>query len=103
MKNINLTRFFCWGIAFLIPSLLFAQQNWISLGPNGEVYVFSMGIAPSNSEVIYIDAGGSVMFKSTNYGADWTQLASTSVCGNISAILVDPSSPDIAYALEGKG
>lgn len=65
--------------------------------------IIAMGMASSDPRTIYIEFDNNAVFKTTNSGENWTRLTEFLACGNIGAIAVHPTSPGIAYALEGSG
>jgi len=91
-------------------------SNWICLTddfPN--LFTVSLAMAESNHQVIYAGTGefngafenpqGCGMFKSTDKGANWIQLTSTSTDDfkYVNRIVVDPSNADIVIAVTGTG
>lgn len=58
-------------------------------------------LRPDSGNVMYIGDNASGIWKTTNYGANWKQVYSTS--GEIPSIAVDPFNPRIAYATKYSG
>jgi len=67
-----------------------------------------IAIDPTNPNVLYFGSGeqnysadshyGDGIFKSTNAGITWVQVAPYSMCSKYSEIIVDPANPNIVYA-----
>ncbi|MBI9053133.1 MAG: T9SS type A sorting domain-containing protein [Bacteroidales bacterium] len=91
-------------------------SNWTCLTddfPN--LFTVSLAMAESNHQVLYAGTGefngafenpqGCGMFKSTDKGANWIQLTSTSTDDfkYVNRIVVDPSNADIVIAVTGTG
>ncbi|HEX7319565.1 MAG TPA: hypothetical protein VF399_04315 [bacterium] len=70
---------------------------WQSIGPYGGS-LYSMGVAPSNNNIIYIASYSypSSICKSTNAGDSWAKVSS--IDNYIYFLAVDPVNPDIVYA-----
>jgi len=94
-----------------------AGASWTNLTPDLPTLAAScLVMAESNHDVLYlgtgesmfnIDAvGGDGMFKSTDRGQTWTQLASTASNAdfhNIARIVVDPTDPDVVVVAATSG
>lgn len=88
-----------------------AGETWNSLTDQlGTQAIGSFGVAPSNSDIIYIGTGeanifrasfpGMGVFKTTDGGKNWTTLGLENT-GTISRIVVHPSNPDLVYISAG--
>ncbi len=88
-----------------------AGQTWENKTPDlPNIAITTMDFATSNPSVIYAGTGesfasdgidGDGIFKSTDGGDSWTQLASTigtEDFGNVNRIVVDPNNPDVVLA-----
>lgn len=73
-------------------------QSWTPLGelPQGEF--FSLALHPTDPTQAYL-GGRNVILYSTDGGRSWER--SASVAGDVSAILPDPTTADLVYALAG--
>ncbi len=82
--------------------------TWVPLGeglPKDEysLHVLSLAITPSDSNIIYAGTGGFVggghgVYKSTDGGQTWTAVNQGMLDYRISALAVDPTSPQTVYA-----
>ena len=63
----------------------------------------AIGVAPSSPSTLYIENDGKGMLGSSNSGDQWRDLGYFVECGNIGALAVHPTDPDIILALEGSG
>jgi photosystem II stability/assembly factor-like uncharacterized protein len=94
-----------------------AGVTWIDLTPDfPSLAVSVLAMAESNHDIIYAGTGESMfnvdvingdgIFKSTDRGQTWTQLASTAnnpQFNNIARLVVDPQNPDIVVAATTAG
>src|SRR3990172_495395 len=69
------------GMPLLIVLLLFglnvfAQQNWIPIGPGGGSDLESIAIQPNNPDVVYIGGDIEGIFKTTDGGNTWKNINS---------------------------
>lgn len=94
-----------------------AGENWTEVAPYlPTLAVSTIVMAPSDHNIMYAGTGESMysvdvvngdgMFKSTDHGATWFQLASTASnhdFQNIARIVVDPSNPNIVVAAVSSG
>lgn len=60
-------------------------------------------ISPSSPAVIYAEREDVGVYKTINGGNDWTLLPIFLDCGNICALAVHNTDPDIVFSLEGSG
>jgi photosystem II stability/assembly factor-like uncharacterized protein len=72
-------------------------DSWTSLGNAFSSNIDSIGISPSDSNTIYVSAGGAT-FVTTDHGATWLQ-HNLPVAGTIADIEVDDSNAQVAYAV----
>jgi photosystem II stability/assembly factor-like uncharacterized protein len=87
------------------PSVNITQESsisaenyvWKSLGPDGGI-VYSLAINRNNPTILYAAAGGGV-FKTTDGGNQWFPVNSGLTSLNISRLVIDPSTPEIIYAV----
>lgn len=59
--------------------------------------VYAVAIHPKNPNIYYFGSGGGRFYKSTDYGATWTQLASVG-SSLVNKILIHPEQPDTMFA-----
>ncbi len=90
--------------------LLSGGPNWTGLGPSnsnggydGIGRINSIGIHPTNNNIIFIGAAGGGLWKTTNGGTSWT--TSTDAIGalGVSGIAITPSTPNTMYIATGDG
>ncbi len=82
-----------------------ALGTWTSLGPSNQGgRTRQLLIDPTNPSVMYAASVGGGVWKSSNAGADWTQLTDL-VLPNIAvaSLAMDPSNPQVLYAGTGEG
>jgi photosystem II stability/assembly factor-like uncharacterized protein len=91
--------------------------NWIQLGPtaipNGQTYssarvlvsgrITSLGIHPTNPQIIYAGAARGGIWKSTDGGITWHPKSDNEASLAIGALALAPSNPDVIYAGTGEG
>src|SRR5262245_15389445 len=68
---------------------------WTSLGPEGGA-VYWIAIDPQHPSTLYV--GGSSIFKTTDGGASWSYLNSTSPIESTGPLVVDPQNSTTLYA-----
>ncbi len=82
----------------LIALPLFGDDSWRSIGPEGGGFR-EIARSASNPLVLYAGSGAGAVYKSTDGGQNWIDVTSDTVAiGQVSAIAVDPSNPDIVFA-----
>ena len=59
--------------------------------------------APSDPSILYIEFDNDAVYKTLDSGNSWDKLPEFTSCGNIGAIAVDNTNPDIVFALEESG
>lgn len=99
----------------LTPSLTPAEVGrWTSIGPtlitsgdgpehNAVGRVTSIAIHPQSTELIYVGARGSGVWKTTNGGASWTPLTDSLPTLTVSGLAIAPSRPDRVYLATPSG
>lgn len=87
-----------------------SMTAWESLGPSsntsgyaGTGRVNSVGFHPTNSDIIYVGSAGGGIWKTTNGGDTWTPISDFIGSIGVSAIIVDPLSPETVYIGTGDG
>ncbi len=75
---------------------------WESAGPdlNGPATISAIGIAPSDSNVVYMGYDNGYIVRTTNglsASPTWTIIGASSTPAWVSSIAVDPLDPDVAY------
>ncbi|NOG46617.1 MAG: T9SS type A sorting domain-containing protein [Calditrichaeota bacterium] len=93
-----------------------AGQNWTQLTPNiGNLATSAIVQSPSNPDVLYVGTGegfgnvdqidGNGIWKTTDRGASWQQLASTANYDfqNIMRMIIDPDNEDIVLVATASG
>ena len=81
-----------------------ADDPWVGLGPNSNISgyagtgrVMSIGWHPTNDDILYVGSAGGGLWKSTNGGSSWSAKTDYIDAIGISAILVDPNTPNTVY------
>src|SRR3954468_7196062 len=98
------------GAASSAPSLGFAQQNgnsralhWRQIGPVRAGRARALAGVPSRPNVFYAGYDNGGVWRSTDYGSNWTPLFDEQSTGSTGAIAVAPSNPDVIYVGTGAG
>ncbi|WP_242202764.1 discoidin domain-containing protein [Aestuariivivens insulae] len=80
------------------------QTFWLNDGSMGipgvapwQVNVYSLAVAPSNTDIIYVGTETGYLNKSVDKGQNWTLLAPNYALGGITAITIHPTNPNIVY------
>jgi photosystem II stability/assembly factor-like uncharacterized protein len=91
--------------------------SWSSIGPTGleglaslpnygwgrvSGRVPSMAINPTDPDIVYIGAAAGGLWKTTNGGSSWTDLAPSLASLTYGAIAIDPNNSDVVYAGGGE-
>ncbi len=89
-----------------------STTQWTSLGPTNtykkgslktrptQVNVYSLGIAPSNPDIMYAATEGAGIFKTTDRGLNWQLVGKDSPILRASDIKVHPENPNTLYLLD---
>lgn len=84
-----------------------AGGNWSIVGPtnttNGIGRVDRLAFHPSNPNIVYAGAAGGGLWRTTDAGANWTNLTADIPCLGISGIVIDPNNTNTIYILTGDG
>ncbi|MEM9548417.1 MAG: fibronectin type III domain-containing protein [Bacteroidota bacterium] len=87
-----------------------ATNPWESLGPSsnssgyaGTGRINSVGFHPTNQDIVYVGSAGGGIWKTTNGGDSWTPISDYIGSIGVSAIIVDPLSPETVYIATGDG
>lgn len=84
-----------------------ASGNWSVVGPNntdnGIGRVDRLAFHPSDPNIIYAGAAGGGLWRTTDAGANWTNLTADLPCLGISGIVIDPNNTNTIYILTGDG
>jgi len=81
----------------------FAAMRWRSIGPVRAGRARALAGVPSQPNVFYIGFDNGGVWRSTDYGSNWTPIFDDQPTGSIGAIAVAPSNPDIIYVGSGAG
>ncbi len=88
--------------------------NWTNIGPNGIVSTWpehwgmssgrvrGIAVHPSDPLIVYAGAASGGLWKTTDGGLTWIDLAENFVSLSFGAIEIDPSNPQIVYAGSGE-
>lgn len=85
------------------------QTFWLNESENAEippvapwqVNVYSIGVSPSNTNIIYVGTETGYVNKSMDYGQNWLLMAPNYLFGAVTAIAVDPIDSNIVYVSGG--
>lgn len=84
-----------------------ATGTWSLAGPvntdNGIGRVDRLAFHPSNASIVYAGAAGGGLWRTTDAGANWTNLTADIPCLGISGIGLDPNDVNTIYILTGDG
>ncbi|MGE3425117.1 MAG: hypothetical protein AB7N24_23960, partial [Dehalococcoidia bacterium] len=82
-----------------------ATPVWRSIAPNRSSHVFSIAVAPGNSDVVYVGYGSGQIWKTTNARATtptWTRVSASPLPARVPLkIVVHPRSPERVYVSFG--
>ena len=81
----------------------FSAMRWRSIGPVRAGRARALAGVPSQPNVFYIGFDNGGVWRSTDYGANWTPIFDDQPTGSIGAIAVAPSDPNIVYVGSGAG
>lgn len=81
--------------------------NWSLVGPTalstGIGRVDRLAFHPTDANTVYAGSAGGGLWKTTNAGANWTNLTPDIPCQGISGIAINPDNTNILYILTGDG
>lgn len=87
-----------------------STSSWESLGPSsntsgyaGTGRINSVGFHPTDMNTVYVGSAGGGIWKTTNGGDSWTPISDFIGSIGVSAIIVDPNSPQTVYIATGDG
>ncbi len=80
-----------------------AAMHWRQIGPGRAGRARALSGVPSQPNVFYAGFDNGGVWRSTDYGSNWTPLFDKQSTGSIGAIAVAPSNPDIIYVGSGAG
>jgi len=84
-----------------------ASGNWTIVGPTDTDFgigrVDRLAFHPSDPNIVYAGAAGGGLWRTTDAGANWTNLTADIPCLGISGIVIDPNNTNIIYILTGDG
>jgi len=81
----------------------FAAMRWRSIGPVRAGRARALAGVPSQPNVFYIGFDNGGVWRSTDYGANWSPIFDDQPTGSIGAIAVAPSNPNVIYVGSGAG
>ncbi len=87
------------------PETLLSALHWRSVGPYVGGRVVAVAGVPSESNLFYMGAVDGGIWKSTDYGLEWTNISDGTLPGDsnsIGAIAIAPSNPNVIYAGTGE-
>ncbi len=81
--------------------------NWAIVGPNntdgGIGRVDRIAFHPTDPDIVYAGAAGGGLWRTTDAGANWTNLTADIPCLGVSGIVIDPNNTNTIYILTGDG
>ena len=81
--------------------------NWSLVGPNnpdkGIGRVDRLAFHPTDPNTVYAGAAGGGLWRTTDAGANWTNLTADLPCLGISGIVIDPNNTNTIFILTGDG
>ena len=84
-----------------------AGGNWAIVGPNNTTHgigrVDRLAFHPSDPNIVYAGAAGGGLWRTSDAGANWTNLTADIPCLGISGIVIDPNNTNTIYILTGDG
>jgi photosystem II stability/assembly factor-like uncharacterized protein len=98
------------GLAVAASATLFSRQagvdpasamHWRQIGPTRAGRARPLAGVPSQPNVFYIGFDNGGVWRSTDYGSNWTAIFDRESTGSIGAIAVAPSNPNIIYVGTG--
>ena len=83
-----------------------AGKTWTSLGLRATRQIARVRVHPTNPDIVYVGAAGSVwaptpdrgVYKSRDGGRTWTRILFKNDSTGVSDLAMDPSNPDVLYA-----
>jgi photosystem II stability/assembly factor-like uncharacterized protein len=81
----------------------FAAMRWRSIGPVRAGRARALAGVPSQPNVFYIGFDNGGVWRSTDYGANWSPIFDDQPTGSIGDLAVCESNPDILYVGSGEG
>lgn len=81
-------------------------KSWKNMGLKDSRQIGMIAIHPSNSDIVYVAAEGSIwksddnrgLYKTTDGGIFWTKVLNISEHTGVNNVILDPENPDIVYA-----
>jgi photosystem II stability/assembly factor-like uncharacterized protein len=83
--------------------LSFNEMRWRDIGPTRAGRARALAGVPSQPNTFYAGFDNGGVWRSTDYGANWTPIFDDQSTGSIGAIAVAPSNPNIIYVGSGAG
>jgi len=98
------------GLGVVASATLFSRQasvdpasamHWRQIGPNRAGRARPLAGVPSQPNVFYVGFDNGGVWRSTDYGSNWTPIFDRESTGSIGAIAVAPSNPKVIYVGTG--
>src|SRR5215813_12565002 len=91
------------GSTTTAQELSFREMRWRDIGPTRAGRARALAGVPSQPNTFYAGFDNGGVWRSTDYGSNWTPIFDDQSTGSIGAIAVAPSNPDIIYVGTGAG
>ena len=91
------------GARAAVPANLYGALKWRSIGPYSGGRVEAVGGSTARPNVFYMGSAGGGVWKSLDYGLNWTNVSDGQFgTGVIGSLAVAPSNPDVVYVGTGE-
>jgi photosystem II stability/assembly factor-like uncharacterized protein len=90
-------------LAQSIDGRLYSEMRWRTIGPPRAGRARALAGVASQPNVFYVGFDNGGIWRSTDYGSNWTPLFDEQPTGSIGAIAVAPSDPNVIYVGSGTG
>ncbi len=92
-----------WAVSLAQTPDLYSAMHWRQIGPVRAGRARALSGVPTQPNTFYIGFDNGGIWRSTDYGSNWTPIFDQASTGSIGAIAVAPSDPKIIYVGSGAG